>query len=179
VNVDWRFARTVAGRVSGQEPFAQSYHVASLEADLYELTSQAEALVEAETGLVSAAGPARARVTDRLGWVDANLASFERLPATVVRGVVSTRTLAPGLLDRLARRYRGNEAVLLDIARNGALRPDRIKATYDKAVGWICADDPEHPPYRMSPFTRAKRPIGCSLCRRRAASVAAAEARAA
>ncbi len=79
VNVDWKFARTVAGRVSGQEPFAQSYHVASLEADLYELTSQAEGLVEAETGLVSAAGPARARVTDRLGWVDANLASFERL----------------------------------------------------------------------------------------------------
>ncbi len=79
MNVDWKFARAVAGRVSGQEPFAQSYHVASLEADLYELTSQAEGLVEAETGLVSAAGPARARVTDRLGWVDANLASFERL----------------------------------------------------------------------------------------------------
>jgi hypothetical protein len=57
-----------------------------------------------------------------------------------------------------------------DFARNGALRPDRIKVTYDKAVGWICAEDPEHPPYRMSPFTRAKRPIGCSLCRRRAAT---------
>ncbi len=79
MNVDWSFARTVAGRVSGQEPFAQSYHVASLETDLLELTSQAERLVEAETGLVSAVGPARARVTDRLGWVDANLASFERL----------------------------------------------------------------------------------------------------
>lgn len=48
------------------------------------------------------------------------LASFERLPATVVRGVVSTRAPAPGLLDRLARRYRGNEAVLVEIARNGA-----------------------------------------------------------
>lgn len=78
-NVDWRFARTVAGRVAGQEPFAQSYHVASLEADLLELTAEAERLVEAETGLVSAVGPARARVTDRLGWVDANLSSFERL----------------------------------------------------------------------------------------------------
>ena len=48
------------------------------------------------------------------------LASLERLPATVVRGVVSTRTLAPGQLDRLARRFRGNEAVLLDIVRNSA-----------------------------------------------------------
>ena len=63
-----------------------------------------------------------------------------------------------------------------DVERNGALRPDRIKATYDKAVGWVCADDPEHPPYRMSPFTRAKRPIGCSLCVRRAASTAARSA---
>ena len=61
-----------------------------------------------------------------------------------------------------------------DIERNGALRPDRIKATYDKAVGWICQEDPEHPPYRMSPLTRAKRPIGCSLCARRRASQARA-----
>jgi putative hydrolase len=78
-NVDWGFARTVAGRVAGTDPFSESYHNASLVADLLELTEQAEQLVEAETGLVSAAGAARARVTDRLGWVDANLASFERL----------------------------------------------------------------------------------------------------
>ena len=48
------------------------------------------------------------------------LASFERLPATVVRGVVSSRTLDPGLLDRLAHRYGGNQTVLQDIARNSA-----------------------------------------------------------
>jgi hypothetical protein len=48
------------------------------------------------------------------------LASFERLPATVVRGVVSTRTLAPGLLERLTRRFLGNETVLVEIARNSA-----------------------------------------------------------
>jgi len=48
------------------------------------------------------------------------LANLERLPVTVVRGVVSSRALTPGLLDRLARRYRGSEAVLLDIARNSA-----------------------------------------------------------
>jgi hypothetical protein len=55
-----------------------------------------------------------------------------------------------------------------DAATNKPLRPDRIKATYDKAVSWICPEDPEHPPYRMSPFTRAKLPVGCSLCRRKA-----------
>ncbi|MEL7210521.1 MAG: zinc-dependent metalloprotease, partial [Actinomycetota bacterium] len=78
-NVDWDFARAVAERVAGEDAFSDSYHMATLEADLLELTTQAEALVEAETGLISAAGPARARVADRMGWVDANLASFERL----------------------------------------------------------------------------------------------------
>lgn len=78
-NVDWGFARTVAGKVAGREPFAESYHHASFEADMIDLTGRAEKLVEAETGLASLAGPARARATDRLGWIDANLAGFERL----------------------------------------------------------------------------------------------------
>jgi hypothetical protein len=55
-----------------------------------------------------------------------------------------------------------------DAAANAPLRPDRIKATYDKTVGWTCPDDPQHPAYRMSPFTRAKLPVGCPLCRRKA-----------
>ncbi len=55
-----------------------------------------------------------------------------------------------------------------DTAANAPLRPDRIKATYDKTVRWTCPDDPEHPAYRMSPFTRAKLAVGCPLCRRRA-----------
>ncbi len=77
--VDWDFARTVAGRIAGREPFADSYHGESLEADLLELTAQAEELVEIETGLVSLSGEAKAKVTDRMGWIDANLASFDRL----------------------------------------------------------------------------------------------------
>jgi putative hydrolase len=77
--VDWDFARTVAGRIAGREPFADSYHGESLEADLLELTVQAEELVQIETGLVSQAGTAKAKVTDRMGWIDANLASFDRL----------------------------------------------------------------------------------------------------
>jgi hypothetical protein len=52
------------------------------------------------------------------GIRDEALASLERLPAQVVSGVVSGRGGTPGLLGRLARRYRGNEAVLLAIARN-------------------------------------------------------------
>jgi coenzyme F420 biosynthesis associated uncharacterized protein len=77
--VDWGVARRVANRVAGREPFAESYHYDSLEPDFAELTAQAEELVGAATGLRSLAGPARARVADRSMWVDANLASFQRL----------------------------------------------------------------------------------------------------
>ncbi len=54
------------------------------------------------------------------------LASLERVPATVVSGVVSSRALAPGLLDRLARRYAGSGSVLLEIARNSAASDDTL-----------------------------------------------------
>jgi hypothetical protein len=49
------------------------------------------------------------------------LASLERLPAMVVRGVVSSPAADPGLLGRLARRFSANETVALDLARNGAI----------------------------------------------------------
>jgi coenzyme F420 biosynthesis associated uncharacterized protein len=77
--VDWALAERVAVRVAGREPFAQSYHYDSLEPDFAEFTGQAEDLVAATTGLRSLAGPARARVTDRAGWIRANIASFQRL----------------------------------------------------------------------------------------------------
>ena len=77
--VDWGFVEWVAIRAAGREPFAESYHYDSLQPDFDRLTATAEQLVEAETGLRSLAGPARARVTDRAGWVRANLSSFQRL----------------------------------------------------------------------------------------------------
>lgn len=52
-----------------------------------------------------------------------------------------------------------------DAEANRPLRPERIKATYDKAVVWRCLTDPAHPPYRMSPATRARRTIGCPVHR--------------
>jgi coenzyme F420 biosynthesis associated uncharacterized protein len=83
--IAWGLAERVATRVAGKEPLADSYLYATLQPDFEELTSRAEALVEAETGLRSVAGPARARVTDRPGWIRANIASFRRLlrPVTV------------------------------------------------------------------------------------------------
>jgi len=77
--VDWAMAERVALRASGRELFAESYHYASLAPDFDEFTAQAEVAVAETTGLRSLAGPARARVTDRAGWVRANVASFRRL----------------------------------------------------------------------------------------------------
>ncbi len=77
--VDWQLARRVAVRASGREPFAESYLAHSLQRDFEEATAEAEELVAETTGLRSLAGPARARVTDRAGWVEANVGSFERL----------------------------------------------------------------------------------------------------
>jgi coenzyme F420 biosynthesis associated uncharacterized protein len=77
--IDWELATRVAVRAAGREPFAESYLAASLQRDFDEATVQAEELVAQTTGLRSLAGPARARVTDRAGWVQANVGSFQRL----------------------------------------------------------------------------------------------------
>ena len=82
--IGWDVAERVATRVAGREPLQDSYHYASLQDDFDELTAEAEQLVGETTGLVSAAGPARARVVDRAGWVTANVASFQRLLRPVV-----------------------------------------------------------------------------------------------
>src|SRR3954466_3829245 len=109
--VDWGLAERIAVRVSGREPFAESYHYASLLPDFEELTAEAEELVYRATGLRSLAGPARARVTDRAGWVRANLASFARLLRPLTDKLderVGGSRLAP-----IARRATGAELGLL------------------------------------------------------------------
>jgi len=109
--IDWDVARRVANRVGGREPFSESYHSVSLEPDFREFTGMAEELVAETTGLRSLAGPARARVADRSRWVDANLASFQRLmrPLLVKVGPkAGTSRMAP-----LARRVTGAELGLM------------------------------------------------------------------
>jgi coenzyme F420 biosynthesis associated uncharacterized protein len=109
--VDWALAERVALRTSGREPFAESYLADSLHTDFAELTEEAEQLVEQTTGLRSDAGPARARVTDRAGWVQANINSFQRLlrPLTDKIG----EHLPGGPAAAVARRVAGAEVGLL------------------------------------------------------------------
>ncbi len=104
--VDWELARRVARRVAGTEPFPSPVLRRDLEADFDEFTARAEDLVAHTTGLRSLAGPARGRVTDRAGWIDANLASFRRLlaPVTTKLGRKLDGPTAP-----VARRLAGAE----------------------------------------------------------------------
>jgi coenzyme F420 biosynthesis associated uncharacterized protein len=105
--IDWALAERVAARVAGSDPFARSYHYASLEPDFAELTAEAEELVAEATGLRSLAGPARARVTDRAGWVKANVASFQRLLRPLTDKVGERMDRSP--LAPVARRITGTE----------------------------------------------------------------------
>lgn len=105
--VDWQLAERMAVRVAGREPFADSYHYDSLAPDFVELTAQAEQLVAAETGLESLAGPARARITDRAGWISANVASFQRLLRPITDKLGERMTSSP--LTPLAQRFAAAE----------------------------------------------------------------------
>jgi coenzyme F420 biosynthesis associated uncharacterized protein len=129
--VDWRLAERVAIRAAGREPFAESYLAHSLQADFDEATAEAEELVAEATGLRSLAGPARARVTDRTGWVTANINSFQRLlrPLTDKLGDKMGSTTGAGL----ARKVAGAEVGLLLGWMSG-----RVLGQYDLLV----IDDP-------------------------------------
>jgi coenzyme F420 biosynthesis associated uncharacterized protein len=93
--VAWDLAERVAVRVAGREPFSESYHYDSLQPDFEELTARAEDLVASATGLRSLSGPARARVTDRPGWVRANVASFRRLLRPITDRLGSRMAASP------------------------------------------------------------------------------------
>ncbi len=105
--VAWDVAERVAVRVGGRDPLQDSYLYASLEPDFREFTAQAEELVERETGLKSLAGPARARVTDRAGWVRANTASFRRLLRPLTSRLAER--LGDGTVAKAGRQVAGAE----------------------------------------------------------------------
>jgi coenzyme F420 biosynthesis associated uncharacterized protein len=105
--VDWSMAERVAVRVGGRDPFQSSYHYDSLAPDFAQLTGEAEELVAAATGLRSLSGPARARVTDRAGWVRANIKSFSRLLRPITDKL--DERMGSSKLTPLARRATGAE----------------------------------------------------------------------
>jgi uncharacterized protein (DUF2342 family) len=132
--VDWDLAQRVAARTAPHDPFADSYHYDSLGPDFEELTAIAEAQVAEATGLHSLAGPARARVTDRTGWVSANIASFQRLLRPLTDRLderVASTPFAP-----VARRIAGAEVGVLLGWMSG-----RVLGQYDLLI--IEDEDPD------------------------------------
>ena len=75
------------------------YRSAALQAQFEQLTGQAEELVAEATGLRSGSGPARARVVDRQGWVEANVASIQRLLGPTLERMATERRGSPGALS--------------------------------------------------------------------------------
>jgi coenzyme F420 biosynthesis associated uncharacterized protein len=77
--VDWDLARRVSAGALILKPAPATYRSAHLQGQFDDLTAQAEVLVSAATGLHSAHGAARAKVTDRADWAAANVRSMQRL----------------------------------------------------------------------------------------------------
>ncbi len=117
--VDWELAERIATRLARRnDPFADSYHYASLQPDFADLTAQAEELVAECTGLRSQAGPARARVrgSRRMGPRQHRV-----VPKTAASGHRSPRTTASragGATVRVeGRRPRSRHVAGLDVRR--------------------------------------------------------------
>ena len=134
--VDWALATRVARRVAGNDTLSTSYLAASLVEDFEAVTTRAEALVSAHTGL-HAPGTAHAAVLDRHDWVEANVRSMRRLlgpltsrvgermarsPLAPVGRVVSATELGV-LLGWFAQRVLGQYDVL--VPEDGGRGDDR------------------------------------------------------
>ena len=137
--IDWAVAERVAIAVAGREPLADSYHYDSLAPDFARFTVEAEALVESHTGLRSAHGPARARVTDRAGWIRANVASFQRLLGPFMESMASKKrsSKGPGSNSRSNIGLMGSVGRTLAGAEVGALlgwMSTRVLGQYDMLV---------------------------------------------
>jgi coenzyme F420 biosynthesis associated uncharacterized protein len=109
--VDWDVARRVATRFANRQATVASPSSSSLVADFTAFSAQAEVLVGATTGLHSLAGPARARVVGRDAWIDANLASFERMLRPLLAKFDDK--VAKGRLGPVTRRATGAELGVL------------------------------------------------------------------
>ncbi len=108
-----------------------------LEEDFAELTAEAEEVVSAETGLRSLAGPARARVTDRPGWVAANVASTQRLMRPLAKKLAEVMSKPAPMLGPVALRLPAQLSRNLAGVQLGALlgwMSTRVLGQYDQLL---------------------------------------------
>lgn len=109
--ISWDLARRVAAQVSRRDADLDLDAFRGLKRDFDEFTEIAEGLVTDATGLRSLAGPARARVTDRAGWVSANISSFRRLIAPLTTRLAERPM--PAMLAPVSRAVTGAQIGLV------------------------------------------------------------------
>jgi coenzyme F420 biosynthesis associated uncharacterized protein len=135
--IDWELAQRVAAAALILKPAPAHYRSAPLQSQFDELTARAEVLVAEATGLKSAHGAARAKVTDRSGWAAANVRTMQRLvgPAlsNMVEGGVGQRMGKPGLA--IGRAVSGTQLGLML-----AYMATRVLGQYDLLIS---DEDPE------------------------------------
>lgn len=96
----WDLVERVAGRLAGHYPLEGTYHETRLARQAPELVRRASEMVEAETGLRAPGEPAVA-VVGRTEWVHNNLASFSLLLEPIEERLGETRSIAPGIAQRV------------------------------------------------------------------------------
>ncbi|HVB90990.1 MAG TPA: zinc-dependent metalloprotease [Acidimicrobiales bacterium] len=112
--IDWELARRVASGALLLKPSPASYRSSDLQAQFDELTARAEHLVSEATGLHSAHGAARAKVTDRPGWAAANVRSMQRLVGPALSNFQRQRApRVPGPALALGRAVSGTQLGLM------------------------------------------------------------------
>ncbi len=111
--VSWELARRVAAQALRLAPLLEDDTRRSFAADIEDAAIRAEGLVATTTGLISAAGPPNAVVVDRLGWVDANIASFRRLLNPLAARLADRPRLMPSVSSPAGAAVSGAEVGLV------------------------------------------------------------------
>ncbi len=121
----------ITGRIAGQYPLADTYHLAALDAEMAKITPIVSELVAAGTGLALTGAPSTT-IIDRTEWVDRNLASFKHLIEPATRKLTESRdpeqaATVEKLVDRessallsvLSRRVLGQYELVLPTGEDG------------------------------------------------------------
>ena len=135
--ISWELAERTATRIAARQPWLPPGRLSVLEEDFQELTALAEELVSAETGLRPLAGPARARVTDRPGWVVANIASAQRLMRPLSKKLAEAMAKPAPMLGPIALRLPAELSRNVSGAQLGALlgwMSTRVLGQYDQLL---------------------------------------------
>ncbi len=140
--IAWEVALAVARQALRVAPGPQLSADAfvALRRDFAEATARADRLVERATGLCSASGPSHALVTDRAGWVEANIGSFRRLLRPVAERLASSKH-ARRAMNPVSRVAAGTEVGLLLAWMSGRVLGQYdllpVEGTSDDAVYYV------------------------------------------